>query len=783
MNKAIKDAGKIGLESLASDNRMANMVSSGSKGKSINIAQMVACLGQQNVDGKRIPNGYNERSLPHFTKYNVSPEARGFVENSFINGLTPQEFFFHAMGGREGLIDTAVKTSETGYIQRKLIKAMEDLKVKHNLSVINASGNIIQFLYGEDGMDYIKIENQPLDHFKSNFARIERDHKFASNEDFSQFLAPKTVKELKSNKKYKQILGDFFNLVAEDYHMLRSYIFKDYLDGNVKYPVNLIRLIANSKTRFDIQHNMSSDLNPLYVIDKIGRLTSMLRVERGMNGMKLFHILLRAYLSPKMIIKVHRLNQLAFDYLVATIETLFNGSMVQPGEMVGPIAAQSIGEPATQMTLNTFHFAGVSEKSNVTRGVPRLKELLHISKSIKMPSLTIALTEQNKYSKDNALAILNKIELTSLKDITKSMRIFYDPNDYSTNIEDDRELLQIYKVFHDIDTVMTEESEGSEWIIRFELDKQTMMDKNITMEMIYHRITVAYGEDISCVYSDDNSSKLIFRVRIMKLKKGDSDKYNDLNTLKAFGNAMREKIIIKGVSGLNSVSMFKNKNNVVQKNSSYEQKDEWVLDSNGVNLLEILRYPGVDSTRTISNDIYEMYETFGIEAAKNILMREIKEVMVGSGSYVNYRHLSLLVDTMTNRGYLMSIDRFGINRGNIGPLAKCSFEETTDQLFKASIFGEVDKLNGVSSNIMMGQIPNCGTGETDILIDESKLLDVPGEDPEDLEDIDNWEGTDYCDDNIGMDFDETAVDTIKSSSFVKTELITSGAGGGAVDDK
>ena len=122
LNKAIADAGKIGLNSLAKDNRMTNMVSSGSKGKPINIAQMVACLGQQNVDGKRIPNGYNNRALPHFTKYNVSPEARGFVENSFINGLSPQEFFFHAMGGREGLIDTAVKTSETGYIQRKLIK-------------------------------------------------------------------------------------------------------------------------------------------------------------------------------------------------------------------------------------------------------------------------------------------------------------------------------------------------------------------------------------------------------------------------------------------------------------------------------------------------------------------------------------------------------------------------------------------------------------------------------------------------------------------------------------
>ena len=189
------------------------------------------------------------------------------------------------------------------------------------------------------------------------------------------------------------------------------------------------------------------------------------------------------------------------------------------------------------------------------------------------------------------------------------MRIFYDPNDYNTNVDEDRELLQIYKVFHDIDPVMSEEREGSEWIIRYELDKQAMMDKNITMEMIYFRINSTYGDDISCVYSDYNSSKLIFRVRIMKLKKADSEKYNDLNTLKAFGNAMREKVIIKGISGINSVSMYKNQNHFITKNMSYEQKDEWLLDTNGVNLLEILRQPGVDP-QTVSNDIYEMYEIF-----------------------------------------------------------------------------------------------------------------------------------------------------------------------------
>jgi DNA-directed RNA polymerase II subunit RPB1 len=774
LNKAISEAGKIGLNSLAKDNRMINMVSSGSKGKTINIAQMVACVGQQNIDGKRIPNGYNERALPHFTKYNVSPEARGFVESSFIGGLSPQEFFFHAMGGREGLIDTAVKTSETGYIQRKLIKAMEDLKVKHNLSVVNAGGTIIQFLYGEDGMDYGKIETQHLEYFSSNFNKLERDHKFSSSEDFSLFMNKDSVSSLKATKSYKDRLNNYFKEIVNDYIMIRSFIFKDYRDSSVNYPINLARLISNIKTKFDIQGTMHSDLSPIDIIERINKLVNGLKVSDSENGMLLFQIMLRAYLSPKQILKVHKFNRVAFDYLTANIEIQFDNAMVQPGEMVGPIAAQSIGEPATQMTLNTFHFAGVSEKSNVTRGVPRLKELLHISKSIKMPSLTIYLEESRQYSKDKSLEILNKIELTTLKDITKSMRIFYDPNDYASGIDEDRELLQIYKVFNEIDAVMVEGGDVSKWIIRFELDKQIMMDKNITMEDIYHKIDLAYGDCISCIYSDDNSNKLIFRIRLIKFKKSD-DKINDLNTLKAFVKSMREKIIIKGVDGINSISMYKNQGHYVYKNMGFEAKEEWVLDTNGINLLEVLRISGIDPTRTISNDIHEVYEIFGIEAAKNILMKEIKEVIVGAGSYVNYRHLSLLVDTMTNRGHLMSIDRFGINRGNIGPLAKCSFEETTDQLFKASIFGEVDKLTGVSANIMMGQIPPCGTGETDILIDESKLMEInPEKEEDEFEDINTWGDLDYCDTNVTMGFNDEAIEG-ENVEQVKIGLKTSKA--------
>ena len=162
LNKAQDEAGKIGRNSLDKDNRFVMMVNAGSKGSTLNIAQMISCLGQQNVDGKRIPYGYEHRTLPHFTKFDDSPNARGFVESSFISGLRPEELFFHAMGGRVGLIDTAVKTSQTGYIQRRLVKGLEDLNVKYDMTVRNNMNKIVQFAYGDDGIDTVKVENQNI---------------------------------------------------------------------------------------------------------------------------------------------------------------------------------------------------------------------------------------------------------------------------------------------------------------------------------------------------------------------------------------------------------------------------------------------------------------------------------------------------------------------------------------------------------------------------------------------------------------------------------------------
>ena len=156
---------------------------------------------------------------------------------------------------------------------------------------------------------------------------------------------------------------------------------------------------------------------------------------------------------------------------------------------------------------------------------------------------------------------------------------------------------------------------------------------------------------------------------------------------------------------------------------SYSSENEWILDTDGINMIEIFSQEGVDYTRTYSNDVIEINDILGIEASRNTLIKEIIDVIEASAQYVNSRHVSLLAENMTHTGHLMSVDRFGINRSNKGPLAKCSFEETPGILLQASLFGDYDTLSGVSANIMVGQIPDCGTGVDEVLLDEIKFVE------------------------------------------------------------
>ena len=738
LNKATVEAGQVGTKYLDSDNRMINLVNSGSKGSEINIGQMIACVGQQSVDGKRIPYGFTDRTLPHFHKYDDGAIARGFVENSFVNGLTPIEFFFHAMGGREGLIDTAVKTSETGYIQRKLVKGMEDVRIESDYTVRDADGYIIQFLYGEDGMDPTKIEKQDIPTITMDFRNIEQKYKLNIDDNWNEYIIPEVFNKF-TKMNIDRVVTQFdlhFNQLLDDKKYLIEKI-NNYslLDGGtVYYPINLKRIILNATKNF-ITFKTKTDLNPIYILEKINELEETLTINKNIYAEnRLFMMIVRCYLSPKVLIQHLGLNKVAFDYILGNITQQFFNSICQPGELVGVISAQSIGEPSTQMTLNTFHFAGVSSKSQVTRGLARFKELLSTTKNVKSPFLTIFLKDDYSTNKEKATKILNEISITTIKELVISSEIYFDNNIPSLNNIDDN-LIQIFREFEELDNT-SEERIKNPWVLKFKFNKKIMVDKNIKMVDIYYAINNKFNteqdEDIYCIYTDDNSSDLILRIQYLNSL---SDKTNDCSPeedticiLRSLESTILNEIVLTGINNITNTSMSKY-NDLYKFNidsNSFEKNPEWVIDTEGSNLIDIFKHPAVDAYRTVSNDIHEIYEVLGIEAARNVLINEINEVFLQSSSYVNYRHLSLLADVMTNKGGLMSMDRHGINKSSRGPLAKCSFEETPDIIAKAAIFGEFDNVQGVSANIMLGQEVPCGTGSIEILFDEEKFTDLAG---------------------------------------------------------
>jgi DNA-directed RNA polymerase II subunit RPB1 len=731
---------KIAHKSLSKDNRFLKIVNSGSKGSLINISQMISCLGPQSIEGKRAPYGFDNRTLPHFTKYDDSPTARGFIESSYITGLSAHEMFFHAMAGRIGLIDTAVKTSQTGYAQRRIVKSMEDILVAYDGTVRNHMGKIVQFRYGEDGFDSCKVENQTIPLTGMSVEDIYMRY------DLLQDNATKDIftKEAKTRMgKQKADLREKCQTYIERMLKIRTELVENIFlgknDNQVRLPVSFTNIIANIQGQLELNANMTVDITPLETF----KMTEEYYEKMGnyMKENELFRALYEYYLSPKELLLYKRFSKKGLTVLLETILLKCKQAIVHPGEMVGIIAAQSVGEPTTQLTLNTFHNTGVASKSNVTRGVPRIEEILRLTKNPKSTSLTIALKEFDQYDPDRASKYANMIEYTRLADIVKGVQIYFDPDDMHSVIEEDRELLEEYYTFQTIiqNATETEIKESVEkpslekWILRMEFDADLMLEKNITMDDIHFAIVNSYKDRVSCIYSDYNSSKLIFRMRLIsnsssssqsKKVKGSAeglDISDDICQLKTMQDLLLKKIVLRGVEGISKVIPRKLQNMLVKEEGKYIPKDIWILDTTGSNLLEILSLPYIDYKKTYSNDIYEVFETLGIESARQVILNELTEVMEVAGVYINYHHLSVLADRMTYAKDMVAVYRSGLLNDDIGVIAKASFETHTEMLLNGAKHGLLDNLKGVSANVMTGQPFLGGTNAFQLHIDLKKM--------------------------------------------------------------
>ncbi|MHA2167760.1 MAG: DNA-directed RNA polymerase subunit A'', partial [Candidatus Hodarchaeales archaeon] len=567
LSKARDRSGEIARANLGRDNTVVIMATTGARGTPLSITQMSAAVGQQSIRGERILRGYRDRSLPHFKKGDYNAAARGFVRSNFREGLNPLEFFFHAQGGREGLVDTAVRTSTSGYLQRRLVNAMQDLQVNYDHTVRTSDGEIVQLKYGEDGVDPMKsYHGRPVD-----------------IQSLIQEVLAYTDEEITKSIPDKLIVDRIFSYSDDE------------LPDKVK--------------------------NDLYLEIKNQKDVSITDLDRICEG---------AYEA-------------------------YQRSLAEPGEAIGTIASQSIGEPGTQMTLKTFHFAGVAEL-NVTIGLPRLIEILDARKNPASPFMKIFLEDDMKKDNEKAKKILRKIELTTIKNVSQAITV-----------------------------------EMGGLGIEIQLDPKLLKDKELDIDIVEERLG--------------------------KLRRGKVIRLDDLNIRFEPENTsfdeiykIEEKISTTQLSGIKEITK------VIMVREKVDMEDEWVLYAEGSNLSAVLTIPGVNPTKVTTNNIEEILETLGVEAARQAVINEAQSVLKDQGLEVDIRHLLLVADMMCQNGIIRQIGRHGISGEKESVLAKAGFEVTVRHLLESAAYGKLDHLRGITENVIIGQIIPVGTGTVELIM-------------------------------------------------------------------
>ncbi|XP_068570320.1 DNA-directed RNA polymerase I subunit RPA1 isoform X2 [Cebidichthys violaceus] len=423
----------VGLHTSFPDNNLQLMVQSGAKGSTVNTMQISCLLGQIELEGRRPPLMPSGKSLPCFQPYDPAPSAGGFVSGRFLTGIKPQEFFFHCMAGREGLVDTAVKTSRSGYLQRCVIKHLEGLVVQYDLTVRDSDGSVVQFLYGEDGLDIPKtpfLQQRQFPFIEDNYEVIKRSQRLdqvlarldpqAANQHFTSIQRWRAKREVAGPRR-----GAFLLFSQKKLAKLKQ-------TEERTEPDVYCRNVAESQL---FQQWRSLDESSR---SKYSRKTSrcpepslgLLKPDVYFGSVsENFHNITENYLHnedrrSRDSVDTHSLRQL--------LHYKWQRSLCDPGEAVGLLAAQSIGEPSTQMTLNTFHFAGRGEM-NVTLGIPRLREILMVASSnIKTPMMSVPVLNTKKALK-KAKTLRKKLtrvclaEVLQRVDVVETLRIENHP--------------------------------------------------------------------------------------------------------------------------------------------------------------------------------------------------------------------------------------------------------------------------------------------------------------------------------------------------------------------
>ncbi|KAI9597691.1 hypothetical protein BDF19DRAFT_434176 [Syncephalis fuscata] len=752
ISKCIPD----GLFKVFPENNMQMMTVSGAKGSNVNVSQISCCLGQQELEGRRVPIMISGKSLPSFKPFDSNARAGGYIAGRFLTGIRPQEYFFHCMAGREGLIDTAVKTSRSGYLQRCLVKHLEGLKVQYDHTVRDTDGSVLQFQYGEDALDVTKQKHlQQFGFAASNYQALL--HKINPGRALYALDTETAVKyakrAAKHPEKYVPTLAvyspsKYLGAVSEKFH----HSLTKYIDANEDGLLH-----TKNTTTSKIARKYDQQITP-------SKFQALMRLK---------------YLQ----------------------------SLVEPGESVGVLAAQSVGEPSTQMTLNTFHFAGFGAK-NVTLGIPRLREIvMTASSNIKTPTMTMQLLDST--TDEAAARFANDISRLTMADVMDEVQVterlskdssgrrlklyairlkMFTSQEYSEEynvdaaaisraietqfarkldkrlmkqlrrpmsnqgVDDDEEEVAIGQptlttttkksragheddgedddqdvVAHDNDSDAggddQDATDAKMARLRKEMAtydglheyKKTQQDKSANED-------VMATEDDDTVVSNEESEE----ARAQRIVGGSAfiTRYSFDITDGAwcelelqFPSNTQKLLMVDIVQEVCRESVIREVPNIqrgFQVPNESENDTARRVSTEGLNFRGMWeRSDIIDVNSIYSNDIAAILRTYGVEAARSAIIQEIAGVFNVYGIGVDLRHLSLIADYMTFEGGYKPFNRMGID-SNTSPFLKMSYEMTCKFLTQSTLFADRDELESPAARIVVGRVAQGGTGAFEI---------------------------------------------------------------------
>ncbi len=632
-------------------------------------------------------------------------------------------------------------TAQTGYIQRQLIKGLEDLSIRYDGTNRNARGIIVQTVYGENGINQATQTELQLNILSMNNKTLAEKLCFSSDQikklEKAIKVSAKELNEFNSNHQAKLIkLRDEMRDIQS-----RALINYKIMEEKFVLPVNLFRITqdySNKKESLELKPQEIVDAIESFLSDYENRLITSLKpsdkfMKQDDRELKfLLEVALNEYLAPAKCIFEYGLTKKDFNEMMKEIKMSFIKAIVEPGEMVGIIAAQSVGEPTSQMTLNTKHFAGVASKGSANMGVSRIQELLHFTKKIKTPQMTIYFKDQYATDRSALNKVISYFKHLSIRQLIAGAEVYYD-------VGQNDELGKKLKA-DNVSTPFFVNNQKADigslpFVFRIKMDIEKMMDKETTLLDIKTKFIAHWYKNYTNLKNLKGGEKSVIskisRCAILSNSATDKEQIIHIRfsmssfnytTITEFLRMVFDDITLKGIENIESIDVSQERVIKFDKETGeVKTEKEYMVTTAGINFDKMRMMKGIDHTRTKSNDVATTLRLYGIEATRQILLHELSETYKAGGSNINQNHLSLLIDQMCHLGEISSMDRHGLSKIDIDPIARASFEKTMDHFVNAALFNDKDSMKSVSSRIAIGRVIPGGTGAFDLLLDTRKL--------------------------------------------------------------